>query len=80
MARKTAAASSDPPELSMSLREYITQAVNGHTLTSLSMASKVPYSTLYRHVVQGLEISPKNARRLQEWSEGKISAAKTLGV
>jgi len=49
-------------------------------MSSLASASGVAYSTIYRHVEQKLAISPKNALRLEKWSKGRISAAKTLGV
>lgn len=42
----------------------------------------MPYSTLFAHVAEGSvrAISVKNAKLLEAWSKGRISAAKTLGL
>jgi len=49
-------------------------------MSSISAASGVSYSTIFRHVEQKLAISPKNALKLEKWSKGRISAVKTLGL
>lgn len=66
------------PGRERSLREFCEQRVDGHTMSSLAIASGVSYSTIYRHVEQKLAISPKNAKKLQDWSKGRINASKTM--
>lgn len=65
-------------EKPVSLRRYITDGVDGHTMTTLSKASGVSYSAIHRHVREGRDISPRNARKLEAWSGGKISLALTM--
>jgi len=63
-------------------REFIRERIDGHTVSSVAEGSGVPYSTLFSHVAEGSvrSISVKNAKKLEAWSEGRISAAKTLGL
>lgn len=73
---------SKPPAETYSAREFVARAVDGHTVTSVSAGSGVPYSTLFAHCQAGSvrNLSVKNAKLLEQWSEGRISAAKTLGL
>lgn len=82
MAKSAPAAADASPKAPppCSAREYVARGEGGHTLASLARASGVSYATLYRHVVQRLAISTRCALRLERWSGGRISAAKTLGV
>lgn len=60
-------------------REFLSGLMaKGQTLTEISRRSGVPQSSLHRHVVHKLPMSPQNARRLEEWSEGAISAVLML--
>lgn len=68
----------DKPVRSLSLREYLRKAVDGHTLTTLAAASGISYSTLRRHVVEGNDMRPQTARKLETWSSGRISFTKTM--
>lgn len=63
-----------------SLRSFVGEAVDGHTLTTVSRGSGVAYSTLYRHVKQKIAVGARTAMRLEKWSAGRISASKTLGI
>jgi len=49
-------------------------------MTSLAAASKVSYSTIYRHCRKLDELRPATARKLEIWSKGRISAAKIMGI
>jgi hypothetical protein len=69
-----------PPVETLSLREFWKQGADGLTMSALAAASKVPYSTLYRHLRHKLPLGVKNAKKVEAWSKGRISAAKTLGV
>lgn len=70
------------PEKTYSAREFIREGIDGHTTSSVSQGSGVPYSTLAPYVAEGStrKMSVKNAKILEVWSEGRISAAKTLGL
>ena len=62
----------------LSLRAFLQQGVDHHTMTTLSRASGVSYSAIYRHVREGRDLSPRNARKLESWSQGRISLALTM--
>lgn len=70
----------------LSAREYIhaLQKESGKKLSEIfaevSSASGVSRRTLQVHVEYNVPVSTKTAKKLQDWSDGKISAAKTLGV
>ncbi len=67
----------------LTVREYVKQLPAGHSLTMSQMAkeSKVPLSTLSMHLKHPtVELSFKNAKRLEVWSGGKISAARTVAA
>jgi predicted transcriptional regulator len=68
------------PAKTVSLREFWKQQDDGLTLSTLAKLMKVPHSTLYRHIKDKLPMGVKTARKIEIWSKGKISAAKTLGV
>lgn len=65
-------------------REYLTQALkanDGHSLSSISKAAKVPLSTLRSFMrTPKAVLSVPTAKRLHKWSNGKISVAKTVGA
>ena len=75
----TATAPASPP---YTARQFVRLGIDGHTVTSVSEGSGVPYSTLFAHVAEGSvrNLSPKNAKKLEAWSGGRISAAKTLDL
>jgi len=82
MTKKAAAAS--PPETTaggLTVREYIKQELQGRTLSSIAKAAKIPLSSLTMHLNHPtVELSLKNAKKLEKWSGGKISAARTVGL
>lgn len=72
----------------LTAREFIAQAIDGHTLSAVSRAADVPYTSLHEHVTRDRPLSVKNARKLETWSlkrypdepAKRISAAKILGL
>lgn len=63
------------------MREFIAQLPPGQTMTTVAKGAKIPLSSLTTHIKHpSIELSVKNAKKLEKWSNGKISAAKTLGV
>ncbi len=67
----------------LTVREFWAQLPPGHSLTLTKMAkeSKVPLTSLSTHLRHsGVDLSVKNAKKLEKWSGGKISAAKTVGL
>jgi hypothetical protein len=64
---------------SLSAREFFQQRRTGMTMAIAGRDSGVSYATIYRHVVLNGGIRPDTAKKLEEWSEGAISATKTLG-
>ncbi len=73
----------------LTVREFVALVEKqnaGHTLAAVAKASRVPYSTLYRHINSNFGLSPPNAEKLAKWSKRQtwtvhqISAGKTLGV
>lgn len=75
----TTPAPASPP---YTAREFVRLGIDGHTTSSVSEGSGVPYSTLFAHIAEGSvrNLSPKNAKKLETWSRGRISAAKTLDL
>jgi len=73
--KNLAAAATKKP---VSLRTYLNDKTDGHTLTTLARASGVSYSAIYRHVREGRDLSARNARKLEKWSKGYISLAMTM--
>ncbi len=69
------------PADGLTVREYIAQLRAGHSLTlsKIAQEANVPLTSLSMHMKHStVKLSPKNAMKLQRWSGGKISAAKTL--
>jgi hypothetical protein len=48
------------------------------TMADAARDSGVAYATIYRHVVLRGGMRTKNARKLEAWSKGAISAAKSM--
>lgn len=71
------------PVQGLTVREYWAQLPAGHllTLTKMAKESKVPLTSLSTHLRHpGVQLSVKNAKKLEKWSGGKISAARTVGL
>lgn len=69
-----------------SAKEYIVRVAKERkqpltsVVTDVSTRSGIARRTLQVYVDYGVPMSAKTARRLQTWSGGAISAAKTLGL
>ncbi len=65
------------PKATYSLREYINKKVDGYTLSKLAKESGISYPTIQRHV-DGYDMRVATARKIQEWSKGRITVAKIM--
>lgn len=76
----TTAAPPRPRRGAVSAREFFQRKLGG-SLTVAHRETGIGYATLQRHVKHGVPIKHVDiAVRLERWSGGRISAAKTLGV
>ncbi len=67
----------------LTVREFWAQVPEGQgmTLTKMAKESRVPLTSLSTHLRHSsVPLSVKNAKKLEKWSNGKISAAKTVGL
>lgn len=64
----------------VSAREFFEAAPRG-TMQQAHLETKISYALIQAHVKRGKPIKHVDiARKLAEWSKGKISARKTLGL
>lgn len=63
-----------------SAREFFKLGLPGRSMTDASRATSLAYSTIQSHVSRGRPVSARTAKRLEDWSDGAISASKTLGI
>lgn len=50
------------------------------SISALSRATGIAYTTLQPHVKHGKPLSAKTAKKLQDWSGGALDAAEILGL
>ncbi len=77
----------DAPPETVTFVEYVRnllEAGDGRKPTAIlrdvSQGAGVGYATVQRHFAYGTPLTVPTAKKLEAWSGGKISAAKTLGV
>lgn len=71
----------------LTAREFVEQVAAANSshkksfvIAAISQAAGVSRGTMHNHCVYGRPVREVTAKRLRDWSDGWISAAKTLGV
>lgn len=62
----------------MNVADYL--GAKGKTIYWLSKETGIAYTTLHPHVAHGKELGLETAKKLEEWSDGEMSAIEILGL